>query len=180
MRTRIAFLVSALAVALLFVVWHSRVTRRASGPEPSTPTSSTSGAMSGAIAATVASSDHSESAPITVYAHNLMLRKGPDFRIYVRWLRGQMVRSSRDVNPSFDDPESFSLDVETGVIRANMGDLNKFLNSNAIVDSPLKRRIFIGRGAPAAHRSLLANDAHNGNRRCPSTPGYPFCGYPCS
>ncbi len=92
--------------------------------------------MSDALAATVPSADHSESAPITVYAHNLMLRKGPDFRIYVRWLRGQMVRSSRDVNPSFDDPESFSLDVKTGVIRANMGDLNKFLNSTAIVDSP--------------------------------------------
>jgi hypothetical protein len=102
--------------------------------------------MSGAIAATVASSDHSESAPITVYAHNLMLRKGPDFRIYVRWLRGQMVRSSRDVNPSFDDPESFSLDVKTGVIRANMGDLNKFLNSNAIVDSPLKNISLTGDG----------------------------------
>ena len=146
MRTRIAFLVSALAVALLVVVWHSRATRRAPAPEPSTPASSTPGAMSGALAATVPSADHSESAPITVYAHNLMLRKGPDFRIYVRWLRGQMVRSSREVNPSFDDPESFSLDVKTGVIRANMGDLNKFLNSTAIVDSPLKNISLTGDG----------------------------------
>src|ERR1700693_5922403 len=127
MRTRIAFLVSALAFAFLFGVCQSRVTRRASGPEPSTPTSSTSGAMSGAIAATVASSDHSESAPITVYAHNLMLRKGPDFRIYVRWLRGNMVRTRRDVNPTFDDPESFFLNVKTGVIRANIGDIATYL-----------------------------------------------------
>ena len=36
-----------------------------------------------------------------------MLRKGPSFRVYVRWLRGQMARTRRGVNPSFDDPESF-------------------------------------------------------------------------
>jgi hypothetical protein len=44
----------------------------------------------------------SESAPTTIYAHNLMLRKGPDFRIYVRWLRGNMVRIRHDVNPTTD------------------------------------------------------------------------------
>ena len=32
------------------------------------------------------------SAPTNVYAHNLMLRKGPTgFRVYVRWLRGQKI-----------------------------------------------------------------------------------------
>ncbi len=67
-----------------------------------------------------------------------MLRKGPDFRIYVRWLRGEMVRTRKEVNPSFDDPESFALDVKTGVIRANIGDISNFLNANAIGDTPLK------------------------------------------
>ena len=75
-----------------------------------------------------------------------MLRKGPDFRIYIRWLRGQMVRTSRDVNPTFDDPESFSLDVKSGVIRANVGDINNFLNANAIPDSPLKNISLSGDG----------------------------------
>jgi hypothetical protein len=75
-----------------------------------------------------------------------MLRKGPDFRIYVRWLRGQMVRTRTDVNPSFDEPESFVLNIKTGVIRANMGDLNNFLNASAIPGSPLKNISLTGDG----------------------------------
>jgi hypothetical protein len=53
-----------------------------------------------------------------VYAHNLLLRKGPNFRIYIRWIRGQMVRTRREVNPSFDDLESFLLQIQKGVIHA--------------------------------------------------------------
>lgn len=75
-----------------------------------------------------------------------MLRKGPDFRIYVRWLRGQMVRTHPKVNPSFDDPESFFLDVNSGVIRANIGDISNFLNANGIANSPLKNVTLSGDG----------------------------------
>src|SRR6202011_1667110 len=79
----------------------------------------------------------SNSAPTNVYAHNLMLRKGSTgFRIYVRWLRGQMARTSRNVNPSFDDPESFFIDVKAGVVHTNVGDLANFLNQG-IANSPL-------------------------------------------
>lgn len=87
----------------------------------------------------------SESASTTVYAHNLMLRKGPDFRIYVRWLRGNMVRTHRDVNPTFDDPESFFLDIKTGVIRANIGDIGTFLNAN-VSSSPLRKITLLADG----------------------------------
>jgi hypothetical protein len=83
-----------------------------------------------------------------VYAHNLMLRKGPDFRIYVRWLRGNMVRTRPEVNPSFDDPESFLLDIKSGVVRANIGDIGNFLNVGDVKDSPLK------------NIKLLAEDDH--------------------
>ena len=48
-------------------------------------------------------------APTRIYAHNLLLRKGPDFRIYVRWLNGEMRRTKENVNPSFDDPQSSPL-----------------------------------------------------------------------
>jgi hypothetical protein len=75
-----------------------------------------------------------------------MLRKGPDFRIYVRWLRGQMVRTHPKVNPSFDDPESFFLNVNSGVIRANIGDIGNFLNANGIANSPLKNVTLSGDG----------------------------------
>jgi hypothetical protein len=78
-----------------------------------------------------------EAAPTNVYAHNLLLRKGPNFRFYVRWLKGQLMRSQRDVNPTFDDPESFYLQIKTGVLRANIGDIGNFLNASGMKDSPL-------------------------------------------
>ena len=77
-------------------------------------------------------------APTLVYAHNIMLRKGPDFRIYIVWIAGQMVRTKRNVNPSFDDPDSFILQIQKGVIHTNIGDIGKYLNSTASADTPLK------------------------------------------
>ena len=86
--------------------------------------------------------NHGTSAPeqdfTNVVAHNLELRKGPEFKIYVPWLRGRMVRTRHNVNPSFDEPESFVLDVQTGIIRANIGDLVNYLNTSAGSSSPLK------------------------------------------
>ena len=108
MRAGLAVLLSA--CILLLVVWHLRSTRLAS--QPSASATSTGKSSPGTTIPTTP-----ESAPTAVYAHNLILRKGPDFRIYVRWLRGNMVRTRRDVNPTFDDPESFFLEIKTGVIR---------------------------------------------------------------
>jgi hypothetical protein len=73
-----------------------------------------------------------------------MLRKGPDFRVYVRWLRGQIIPTRRNINPSFDDPESFLLDIKAGVIHANVGDIANFLNAG--VNSPLKNITLSGDG----------------------------------
>jgi hypothetical protein len=88
----------------------------------------------------------SDTGPTNVYAHNLKLRKGSTgFRIYVRWLRGLMVRTSRNVNPSFDEPDSFVLDVQTGVIRTNVGDLANFLNE-AVAGSPFRNITLSGDG----------------------------------
>ena len=77
-------------------------------------------------------------APTLVYAHNIMLRKGPDFRIYLIWISGEMVRTKRNVNPTFDDPDSFILQIQKGVIHANIGDVGKYLNSALPADAPLK------------------------------------------
>ena len=131
MRVRLAVLVSACILLLVILVWHLRSTRPATQPAASATSTSTS--PTGAITPTTP-----ESAPTEVYAHNLMLRKGPDFRIYVRWLRGNMVRTHRDVNPTFDDPESFFLEIKTGVIRANIGDIGNFLNAGGVANSPLR------------------------------------------
>jgi hypothetical protein len=87
-----------------------------------------------------------ELTPTRIYAHNLMLRKGPDFRIYVRWLNGEMRRTSTSVNPSFDDPESFVLEVQRGIIHANIGDISHYLNTGEIAGSPLTNITLAGDG----------------------------------
>jgi hypothetical protein len=84
--------------------------------------------------------------PTRIYAHNLMLRKGPDFRIYVRWLNGEMRRTKKNVNPSFDEPESFVLEVQQGIIRANIGDISHYLNTGAVAGSPLTNISLTGSG----------------------------------
>jgi hypothetical protein len=125
---RVAALVSAvlvLGIVVLLVCRSKSVKRAEEAPAPSPQ------AAQGATTAP-------DSAPTRVYAHNLMLRKGPNFRIYVRWLRGEMARTRAGVVPSFDDPESFFLNVKTGVIRANIGDAGNFMNAGGISRSPLK------------------------------------------
>jgi hypothetical protein len=56
-----------------------------------------------------------------------------------------MTRTRRDINPTFDDPESFVLDIKTGVLRANIGDINNFLNTS-LTKSPLKNVTISGDG----------------------------------
>ena len=73
-----------------------------------------------------------------IYAHNLRLLKGPNFRVYIRWIRGQMLRTHPQVNPSLDDPDSFVLDIQKGVIHANIGDIANYLNASSPSGAPLK------------------------------------------
>jgi hypothetical protein len=75
-----------------------------------------------------------------------MLRKGPDFRIYIRWIRGQMLRALPSVNPSLDDSESFVLLIQQGVIHANLGDIGNYLNSDVSAKFPLKQIKMTGDG----------------------------------
>lgn len=140
MRARLALLISALVLVALLLVWRFRSTKQATeSPNPVTP-------RSAAVTSDTAAASAADRAPTNVYAHNLMLRKGPGFRVYVRWLRGQMARAHRNVNPSFDDTDSFFLDIQTGVLRTNIGDLNNFLNTSGIANSPLKHITLSGDG----------------------------------
>ena len=135
MRARRTLSIALLSIAVL-LGWWLWPTSRSTPPKPavieasSIPIAGTSSAL----------------APTNIYAHNLMLRKGPTgFRVYVRWLRGQMARTSRNTNPSLDDPESFYIDVKNGVIHTNVGDLANFLNEG-ISNSPLKKIKLSGDG----------------------------------
>jgi hypothetical protein len=145
MRARLAFAFSALVIiSVILLIWHFQTTKHATEslvsatPSPSVVISDSSADTHGANAL-------SDSAPTNVYAHNLLLRKGPGFRVYVPWLRGQMIRAQRNVNPSFDEPDSFVLDIKTGVVHTNVGDLANFLNAG-VSNSPLRNITLSGDG----------------------------------
>src|SRR6185312_6053584 len=100
--TRVQLLSYALVVLVaLLLIWYFKSARHRGQSTVDSATLSTQQANSGAEAVGQTVSDL---APTAVYAHNLLLHKGPDFRIYVRWLSGHLVRTRRNVNPSFDDP----------------------------------------------------------------------------
>ena len=48
--------------------------------------------------------------------------------------------------PHFDDPDSFFLDIKTGILRANIGDISNFLNAGGMPNSPLKNITLSGNG----------------------------------
>ncbi|MDP9162053.1 MAG: hypothetical protein M3O09_17740 [Acidobacteriota bacterium] len=139
MRVRLAIVISVCILILIFVVWRFRSGRTA-------PQLTASASSRGTSLQAPTSSDIASSASTSIVAHNLMLRKGPDFRIYVRWLRGQMVPTRRATNPSFDDPDSFVIETNSGVVRANIGDIGKFLNAGGVADSPLKNITLLADG----------------------------------
>lgn len=131
MRSRLAVICAVLLVLGVLLIWHFRSEQRVVEPAVSVASPSPTAIVAGPVRSS------SESASTIVSAHNLLLRKGPDFRVYIPWLRGHLMRTHRDVNPSFDDPESFLLDIETGIIHANIGDIGNFLNITGS-SSPLK------------------------------------------
>jgi hypothetical protein len=137
MRARFAIAASVLVLLLVLLLAHF-IPRKQPVPAP--------GQAAQPSLATLPSNNSSDTSPTNVYAHNLMLRKGPSFRVYVRWLNGQMARAHRNVNPSFDDPDSFFLDIKTGVLRANIGDIGTFLNAGGLGDAPLKNVKLSGDG----------------------------------
>src|SRR5215475_5252952 len=97
MRYRLAFLAALLLLALA-VGWRLWINGSAPKVQP--------------VSSVVASSPEAQtkspdSSTTKLHAHNLLLRKGPDFRVYVRWLEGQLVRSKKNVVPAFDDSNSF-------------------------------------------------------------------------
>ncbi|MEZ2348083.1 hypothetical protein [Terriglobus sp. RCC_193] len=73
-----------------------------------------------------------------LWAHNVLLHKGAHFRVYVRWIRGRMMRTERNRVPDFDVPESFVLEIEKGMVDAKLSDIAEFLNSGQRGNPPLK------------------------------------------
>src|SRR5580700_2025081 len=128
-----------LAILIASIAWYARVKHARSAAQPPA-------AAANSNQAAQVSDGTDELTPTRMYAHNLMLRKGPDFRIYVRWLNGEMRRTKTNINPSFDDPESFVLEVQRGIIHADIGDISHYLNTGAVAGSPLTNISLAGNG----------------------------------
>lgn len=135
---RIGIFVAFSAVVLALVWWGPR--RQASSAcRPSGNLSSSAAAPD----ASLPLAPFVDGASTHIYAHNLLLRKGPRFRIYINWLRGDLVRTRTAVAPSFDNPDSFILGIKRGIVRVNLGDIENYLNTTTF---PLKNVLVRGDG----------------------------------
>ena len=146
--TRPRYLISgALAFLLLLLilslVWSLRAARQPAPATSSAPASASASSL--AATTTISPPIAAELGPTTVYAHNILLRKGPQFRIYISWISGKLLRTQPTLDPTFDNPNSFVLLIEKGVIHANLGDIGTFLNSGA-TSFPLKNILVRGQG----------------------------------
>ena len=72
-----------------------------------------------------------------LFAHNLELRKGANFRVYIRWIRGHMLRTDAQRIPSFDDPDSFLLNIDKGVIDVKISDFSTYMGTVTPKGAPL-------------------------------------------
>ncbi|MGC2109441.1 MAG: hypothetical protein WA655_07980 [Candidatus Korobacteraceae bacterium] len=72
-----------------------------------------------------------------VLIHNVILNEPPGYKLRVRWLRGQMRPTKAGVVPSFDDPNSFTLAVQDGVIALSLADVAAVLNGGGLKGTPL-------------------------------------------
>jgi hypothetical protein len=156
MRARGLALISVAVILLILFVFYLRRAKHlpesASTTSPPAHTTAPSQGAPGMSSSAQGWRNSSDAGATRVYAHNLLLRKGPVFRVYIRWLRGKMTRTRQNINPSFDDPNSFTLNLDAGVLRANIGDISNYLNDAAGANSPLKHITLSGNGNPVASR----------------------------
>lgn len=72
-----------------------------------------------------------------VVMHNVILNERPGLQLRVRWLRGQMHPTRSGVIPSFDEPNSFVLNIQSGIIATSLSDISGILNQGLLKGSPL-------------------------------------------
>ena len=123
-------------------------------------------AVTQVVAAPVGSADprdEDSDAPTVLWAHNVRLRQGASFKVSIRWIRGLMVRTRAKVHASFDDPDSFVLEIDKGVVRVALADIVAFLNSGDNRGVPLQGISIVADGETLkVHGTVHRIDAHAG------------------
>ena len=69
--------------------------------------------------------------------HNVILVERPGFQLRVRWLSGFMHPTRPNVVPSFDQPDSFVLDIKDGIVATKLSEISDVLNGGMLKDTPL-------------------------------------------
>jgi hypothetical protein len=72
-----------------------------------------------------------------IILHDVQLQESAGVTLNVHWLRGRMYPAQAGVIPSLDNPRSFTLDVQDGVISVSLPDVAKLLNTRVLKGSPL-------------------------------------------
>ncbi len=73
-----------------------------------------------------------------VLMHNVILNERPGLQLRVRWLRGEMHPTRPGIVASFDEPNSFVLAVEAGVVATSLADISGLLNGGLLQGLPLE------------------------------------------
>ncbi len=71
--------------------------------------------------------------------HNVILNERPGFQLRVRWLRGQMRPTRPNVIPSFDEPNSFVLNIQDGVVATKLDEISAVMNGGLLKATPLEK-----------------------------------------
>ena len=134
-------LAAVLFLALLIAGCRSKTP---SAPQPSQATRKP--ASQNAPVPASPSNEKASSDQTVVLMHNVILDEPHGFKLRVRWLRGTMRPTRPGVVPSFDDANSFTVDVGDGVVALNLAEMATVLNSGMLKDSPLSNVSLAGSG----------------------------------
>jgi hypothetical protein len=72
-----------------------------------------------------------------VVMHNVILHEN-DVRLRIRWLRGTLVPTRKNVTPSFDEPASFALNIQDGAAAISLTDLSSAMNKSVLTNTSLR------------------------------------------
>jgi hypothetical protein len=74
-----------------------------------------------------------------VLMHNVILDERPGLQLRVRWLRGEIRPTRAGAVPSFDEPSSFVLNIQSGIVATSLSDISGILNGSLLQGSPLEK-----------------------------------------
>ena len=115
-------------------------------PAPASENKAAAGAKLAGSPATTSIQVHASSQSVApggsetkVLMHNVILNERPGLQLRVRWLRGEMHPTRPGVVPSFDEPASFVLNIQAGIIATSLSDIGGILNGELLKGSPLEK-----------------------------------------